>query len=798
LECWRVGGDFRQNSKNTALFDEEQWRECLERTDFTSISALELSTFSGIVCAKNEANDNNLSCITSIKSTSKKWFLLDDCSEICKHLAESVRMQGREIMALDIHTSNSTEVVSQIMSLETQHLEGIICFWTQFSSTTVPKIQSQMLTTLLSAMKNYEVLANKLKRWPKFVLITRGVYNIGETKPGNPTGATAWGLLKVLRNENPLAQIALIDLDPEPTPFEFSQVFAQIWDREDELFVALRENKTFVLRLTYMDNSRQSIQLPNTDRYKFINPASGAFTDIEIGPMPREEPQDGEAEILVRACGLNFRDLFMVLKPEGFNKSFEDPIRTADSVGLDFAGIVVKVGPGVSRFKIGDRVFGLTDNGALKSHILVSEMKLIKIPEFMSYEAASAVSIAFLTALFSLIDVAKVTASDRVLVHVASGGVGLAAIQVLQHIGAEIYATAGNQRKRAYLQSLGIKFVYNSRDTSYGVGIERDTNGAGVTVVLNSLTGPNFKETSLAACARGARFVEIGKMNIWQPNEVKSLRPDVKYTIIDLSLKDSQIEKLSGTKFDTHEQLLQIEKYVTGETFHELPCEIYPLAQVREAFYNFQKARHIGKIVVKFPECTLAESGKIEHKHMTFNAESSYLITGGLGGIGVHVAKWMLSAGAKTIILLGRSLPSETVQSLIDNWNRDGSRVVVMQADIGEYGDCQDALNCIKMLHLPPLRGIMHAAGVILDAVVREQTAETLETVLRPKVYGGWYLHTLTLNYHMEFFVMFSSISVVLGLMHQCNYGAANRFLDSLAHYRVAMGLPGTTINWGK
>jgi len=376
--------------------------------------------------------------------------------------------------------------------------------------------------------------------------------------------------------------------------------------------------------------------------------------------------------------------------------------------------------------------------------------------------------------------------------------VGLAAIQVLQNIGAEIYVTAGNRRKRAYLQTLGIKFVYNSRDTSYGVGIERDTNGKGVTVVLNSLTGPNFKETSLAACAPGARFVEIGKINIWQHHEVKYLRPDVKYAIIDLSLKDSEIEELSGTKFRTHEQVLQVEKHVTSGNFHELPCEIYPLAQVREAFYNFQKASHIGKIVIKFPECTLPDSGKIDHKHMLFNSESSYLITGGLGGIGVQVAKWMLSVGAKTIILLGRSLPSENVQNLIDNWNRHGKRVVVMQADVGEYGDCQEALNCIKMLHLPLLRGIMHAAGVISDAVVSKQTADTLDAVLRPKVYGGWYLHTLTLNYQMEFFVMFSSISVVLGLMYQCNYGAANRFLDSLAHYRVAMGLPGTTINWGK
>jgi len=793
LDGWWRFKDFRLQSKMTALLDEQQWKDCLTRAQFDNISTLVTQMSSGVISSRNVTKYTPISIN---ENTGNKWFLIGDSSSLFDGMSQAIKTQNRGVILHEDPEENLSQVCSDVFSRV--DLEGVICFFTEFVSNSIHETQSQIVATVLSILKSYESNINNFKIRPNIVLITRGVYNIGDSEPGNPNGATVWGMLKVFRNENPTARVRLIDLDSKATTFEYYQVLGQIWNLNEDMFIAFRHDKTYTLRISYMEKQTLSIQLPNTDYYKFINPDSGAFADIDFVPKLRDNPEENEVELEVRACALNFRDLFMIMKPEGFDLSNPNTIGSLDSVGLDVSGVVVAVGAKAKRFQIGDEVFGMAEKGAMGSHVLVSEAKLLKIPDNMTFEEASTIPCAFMTAIISLVDVADISANDRVLIHVASGGVGLAAIQVAKSVGAEIYATAGNNRKRAYLRSLGIKYVYNSRDTGFREGITRDTNGTGVTVVLNSLTGPNFKESTLAVCSPGARFVEIAKINIWQPHEVVSLRPDVKYNIVDLSLRDDKIQELSGVSINTSELLSRIEGYIAHGKYTGLPCVTYPLSRVRDAFYHFQKAKHIGKIVLKIPRTILSDSGKIEHKHLIFNSKSSYMITGGLGGLGIEVAKWMKSTGARTIILLGRSLPSETLQTQIDAWNRNGSNVVVLQTDIGDYENCQHALETIKSLGLPPLRGIMHAAGVISDALISNQTTETFEAVFRPKVYGGWHFHQLTLDTQLEFFIMFSSLSGIFGMISQCNHSAGNRFLDSLAHYRVNMGLPATTVNWGK
>ncbi len=271
---------------------------------------------------------------------------------------------------------------------------------------------------------------------------------------------------------------------------------------------------------------------------------------------------------------------------------------------------------------------------------------------------------------------------------------------------------------------------------------------------------------------------------------MKALRPDVKYDILDLSTMD--------TSDETEGLFGEMEKYVMEGIYTGLPSVNFSLEQVRSAFYHFQEAKHIGKIVVTMPRAEFSESGKLSLRHDIFNEQSTYLITGGLGGIGVEVTKWMTTVGAKNIVLAGRSAPKPKVQELIDGWNAAGCRVVVVQTDIGVRENCVELLRQIQDSGLPPLRGIMHAAGVLSDNFIPNQTWETIETVFRPKVYGGWYLHELSTSLQLEFFVMFSSMTAIFAMMGQANHVAANRFLDSLAQLRVARGLPATTINWGK
>ena len=309
--------------------------------------------------------------------------------------------------------------------------------------------------------------------------------------------------------------------------------------------------------------------------------------------------------------------------------------------------------------------------------------------------------------------------------------------------------------------------------------------------MLNSLTGPGFKEISLKACAQGAQFIEIGKLNTWSEEEVRRLRPDMKYFIVDLSgLGIRAPEEAAG-------MMTEMSQYFESGTYTSLPHTVFPLDLTRQAFYYFQEAKHIGKIVIKMPKAEFSTEGRLTLIHQLFNDESTYLITGGLGGLGMEVTKWMTTQGARNIVLVGRNPPNSRSQELINDLNSNGSRIHVIQANVSQYEECSALFQTMKDSGLPPLRGIMHAAGLISDGIVANQTWDKYKFTLEPKAFGAWNLHQLTLRYDMEFFVMFSSLAAIIGVPGQSNHCAGNTYLDCLAHYRISLGLAATTVNWG-
>ena len=319
-----------------------------------------------------------------------------------------------------------------------------------------------------------------------------------------------------------------------------------------------------------------------------------------------------------------------------------------------------------------------------------------------------------------------------------------------------------------------------------------------MTVVLNSLTGTGFKETTLDCCAHdvGAQFIEIGKLGIWKAEEVTALRPDVRYHFVDLTSREE------SNSVAVEKTLESLDAAFEAGTFRPLPFTVFALERLRSAFYYFQEAKHVGKIVVKMPvveTSTGPASRRLALRHKVFNAESTYLITGGLGGLGVEVTKWMTTAGAKHIVLAGRNPPSSALAAFLEQLAADsGCQILTFEADVGVYAQCAALLSRIKESGLPPLRGIFLAAGVLADASIPDQTWEKFNTVFHPKVYGSWWLHQLTArDYDLEFFTMFSSVIAIVGMMGQSTHAGASRFLDSLANYRQALGLPGASINWG-
>jgi NAD(P)-dependent dehydrogenase (short-subunit alcohol dehydrogenase family)/acyl carrier protein len=375
-------------------------------------------------------------------------------------------------------------------------------------------------------------------------------------------------------------------------------------------------------------------------------------------------------------------------------------------------------------------------------------------------------------------DWANVQPGDRVLIHAASGGVGLAAIQMAQQRGATVFATASTY-KRATLRKMGVEHVYDSRSTDFADQILVDTGGAGVDVVLNSLTNEGFIAATVRATAQGGRFAEIAKRDIWTREQMATARPDIDYEIIALDgCIDREPERVGNL-------LAELADSMASGELAPLAVEVYPLTEAKTAFRRMQQARHIGKIVVQMP------------KPLQPRGDRTYLITGGVGALGLYTAAYLAQLGAGDIVLTSRRAPDADAQRAIDDiTERFRCRIHTFAADVGDESEVAKLLERMRA-ELPPLAGVAHLAGVLDDALLSQQSVERFRTTLAPKAFGARYLDRLTKDDDLEFFIVYSSASSVIGSPGQANYAAANALLDGLVAERRALGLPATSINWG-
>ncbi|CAL8085487.1 unnamed protein product [Orchesella dallaii] len=663
-------------------------------------------------------------------------------------------------------------------------LEGIVYCWSLKSKRAERNQASQEELLRPYFFLTKALLTAGLSTLPRLITVTNGSVPVGEVESSFPC-ATIWGFTKTLKNENNDMKLKLLDLEDNTlNERQLEEVFCELWNFDKEIAVAYKDGTRFSPKLQAHKYTSGSLKLPpGTDRFKLILPESKSISDLQFGPLDHYSLKETEVEVQVKASALNFRDVLSVIKPT-------DQFKDINTVGFDMAGVVKRVGDKVTKWKVGDHVFGCNINfTALPSHVNVDEKLLMRVPSDLTLCEAATIPAVYMTSVLCLLDVAKIKKEDVVLLHTASGGVGLSAIELCKHVGCTIIATAGSKRKQTYLRNLGIQHIFHSRNTQYGDQILELTNGRGVDVVLNSLTSEGFKEATLKACAKGARFIEMSKLNIWKAEEVKLLRPDVKYTIVDVSSSDTQ-ELIRLT--DKIESLKEI------SAVKPIPYARFDGLNIREALQYMQKAKHIGKIVVVMPELR-NDGNKIEVYTPMFNDRSTYLITGGLGGIGFAVCKWMLEKGAKHVVLVGRSPPSSSIQAQINDMNSKGANVISVQLDVGNFDQCQALLQKkIAEMGLPTLRGVMHAAGTLSDGLVVNQTWPKLSSTFTTKIDGTQHLHELTKNLNLEHFVVFSSMAALFGSPGQCNHAAGNCFEDALVHHRHSIGLPGTTINWGQ
>lgn len=617
-------------------------------------------------------------------------------------------------------------------------------------------------------------------------VVTQGAQTVGESpEPIRFTQGPAIGFGRVIIGEYPKLRCKLIDLDPnsQSQALLLVQDLLAVSDEEDE--IAYRDEKRFVHRYAPIGSSRNPIALNGKEvAYRLGVVRSGTIDGLEYEVVDRQSPGSDEVEIQVLATALNFSD---VMKSLGLYPGLEPG---AVPLGAECSGIVTKVGRDVAEFRVGDEVLAFAAP-AFGSHVVTNARLVAKKPSRLSFEEAATIPIAFLTAQYALGELGRMQAGERVLIHSASGGVGLAAVQLARNAGAELFATAGTEAKRDYLRDLGIQNVMHSRSLGFVDDVMRTTDGEGVDLILNSLPGDAI-EKGLEILSEYGRFLEIGKRDIYKDTPVGLLpfRNNLSFFAIDLDRVMRQRPHILGRLLN------DIVARLDRGDLEPIKHTVYQSNEIGDAFRFMQKGQHIGKIVISMasrPDRILPG----EHEPTKFKANASYVITGGFGGFGLALANWMVERGAKNLVLLGRRGASTLdAQAAVKHLESNGTNVTVVKADVTDRNGLSEALQSIRD-SLPPIRGVFHAAMILEDALLTNLDDDLLWRVLKPKLSGTWNLHQLTQVDPIDHFMLFSSLSSVFGHAGQGNYAAANAFLDGMAHYRRANNLPCLTVNWG-
>ena len=671
---------------------------------------------------------------------------------------------------------------------------GVVHCWsldsTVASDTSLDQMTSELRLSCEGVLQTLKAWAARNEsKFPRWHIVTRGAQPVEtSSRPLTLSGASLWGLGRVLASEHPELGCTRIDLDPEEGAGESaSRLISEMLTKQpDEDQLAYRQKKRYVARL--VRNSRAHgglLEIPVDEPFRMHLSSFGVLDNLEYRPISRREPLVGEVEIEVETSGLNFRD---VLRALGMLQDYERTlgIVSADDAifGLECGGRVVSVGPQVDEFKEGDEVVGLV-MGSMATHATVPVQYIAPKPSTLSYDEAVASSFIMMTAVRALEQGANLKKGDRILIHSAAGGVGQAAVQLAQRIGAEVFGTA-SQRKWEFLKGQGVDHVMNSRTLDFADEIMELTNGEGIDVVLNSLNG-DYISKSLEVLKPGGRFIEIGAIGIWDPKQVAEFRNDISYERFDMLDEEMQSPGSMG-------RLMRdvLGRFERGELDTQ-PFTSFSAGEAVDAFRYVAQAKHIGKVMISLH----AKEPDVEQEVVNVRSDAAYLVTGGLGALGLQIASWLAEQGAKHLVLTGRrGAATPQAKETVADLTQSGVNVLVSKTDVSEAEQVADMM-CAVRAAMPPLKGIVHAAGVLADGMLLEQDWDQFAGVLAPKVAGAWNLYEHVRGDELDFFVSFSSISSLLGSAGQGNYAMANAFLDGLAHQMQREGHSGLSINWG-
>lgn len=793
-------------------FSASFWMQQLQRLQLADISLLELSpdTLSGPYVLVAQSADDILPPVQApIQAGPRSWILLADIegpsARLADELAAGLQTKGDMVVIAEAGDVSALDAVLRETTAHYGELDGIV----QLAGLADPAVnavpeteverQAMRCTLAADLLQACETSGTRTTCW----LVTCGVRQTMEWSGDHATGpapaqgrgdAALWGFGRTMMNEALDLTVRLVDLE-RPDAAEAVAALVREFDHQDqeqEVALTARGNR-FVPRLS-IEPRHQVDQVGTETGETMIRLGfgfAGKLRNLRWQTHPQAVLGDNELEVEVRATGLNFRDLMFtlgLLSDEAIENGFAGP-----TLGLEFSGIVRRVGSPEGGFAPGDKVVGFGPS-CFADRVVTTTSAVTHLPPGISYEAAATIPCTFFTVYYALRSLAQLQPGERILIHCAAGGVGIAAIQVAKWMGAEIFVTAGSREKRDFLRLLGVDHIFDSRSLAFADEIMDLTAGQGVDVVLNSLAGEAVRR-NFGILKPFGRFLELGKRDFYENTRIglRPFRNNISYFGIDT------------------DQLMQVRPELTRRLFaevmdlfaegvlHPLPYLTFEAEEVIDAFRYMQQARHIGKIVVTYRNgisgATMAQPPA--RPSLVLPEDGTYLVTGGLGGFGLRTAQWLVERGARHLVLISRSGPaSAEAKAALEAFAQQGVQVCARACDVTDRAALRALLVEIGIT-LPPLKGIVHAATVIEDGLIRSMNREQIRRVLRPKVLGAYLLHELTRTMPLDFFILFSSATTLFGNPGQGNYVAANSCLEALAEQRRTAALPATCVCWG-
>ncbi|MGY0585780.1 MAG: SDR family NAD(P)-dependent oxidoreductase [Paraglaciecola chathamensis] len=661
--------------------------------------------------------------------------------------------------------------------------------------------QTERCTLATDISMALELTANSTAQ---FWLLTEGV---GATLPCDqpieweatkhpPADAALWGFGRTLMNESLNNTIRLIDLPSGVSLASSDALLKELLAPSDEHeLVITPDGARFAPRLR-SETEPGMIESKTDDHLISLGfELPGQLRNLKWEAHPEPVLLEDDIEVEVMATGLNFRDVMYslgLLSDEAIENGF-----AGATLGLEFSGRIIKTGKNVTSFTVGDAIVG-SGSACFSNRLIAKQSAIAKIPEGVSFEGAATIPTTFLTVYYALHYLARLQPGEKILIHGAAGGVGIAAIQVAQWLNAEIYATVGSDDKREFLELIGIppERIYNSRALTFGEELLRDIGDSkGVDVVLNSLSGEAINQNFRALKPFG-RFLELGKRDFYENTHIglRPFRNNISYFGIDADQLQLEMPELSARLF---RELMELFR---DGTFFPLPYTQFNAHQVVDAFRYMQQAKQIGKIVVTYQQglkadiTTKAQTGA---PCLQLSSDATYLVTGGLGGFGLRTAEWLIEKGAKHLLLISRRGPSS--KEAADFLLKCQANGISVRAEACDVTDKSALARIIKLCgnELPALKGVIHAATLINDGLIRNLDHEKIKTSLAAKLCGAQYLDELTRTLELDLFVLYSSATSLLGNPGQASYVAANSWLEALTATRRKLNLAATCVRWG-